>query len=391
MHADVIVVGLGGVGSATVYQLAKRGVRVLGLDRFAPPHDQGSSHGETRITRQAIGEGGAYMPLARRAHPIWRELEAETGAELLRQVGGLVLAPPGAEARQRGKPDFLGTTIAVARQFGIPHEVLSDAEIPERFPQFEVPSGTRGYFEPGAGYLNVEACVSAHLEAARARGADLRTDEAVLGLDSGPDGVRVRTERGEYQAAEVVVCAGAWLPKLLPDLPGLFRIDRQMLFWLKPEADLWPEDAGPIFIWTHGATTGEYVYGFPAHGGRVKLGSEVYGAATDPDRVRREVGADEMRAFYLRNVAGKLRGLDPDVLAATTCLYTSTPDGDFVIDAHPTRPRVTLVSACSGHGFKHTAAIGEAVAQRLVDGASEVDLSPFRLSRFGVGEVAWQL
>ena len=211
MPYDAIVVGLGAVGAATLYQLARRGARVLGIDRFAPPHDQGSSHGESRITRLAIGEGDAYVPLVQRSHAIWRELEARTGRPILTQTGGLVLAPRDGAADHHGKPDFVRRTIACAQRFGIAHEVLDADGIRARFPQFHLQHDEIGYYEPEAGFLRPEQAIAAQLEAAVACGATVRTHEPVLALEygAGTDAVTVRTAAGDFSADQVVVAAGA--------------------------------------------------------------------------------------------------------------------------------------------------------------------------------------
>ena len=196
--ADVIVVGLGAMGSASLYQLSSRGARVVGIDRYVPPHVHGSSHGETRITRQAIGEGAAYVPLVLRSHQIWRELEAQTGESLLLACGGLILSGEVGEALHHGKPQFLQRTLQAARQFGIVHEVLTPAQIEERFPQFTLTGNETGYFEPGAGLVYPERCVQVQHEQARRLGAQIQTGETVRRIVSKADGVEVETDQARY-------------------------------------------------------------------------------------------------------------------------------------------------------------------------------------------------
>ena len=232
---DVVVVGLGAMGSATLFQLARRGARVLGIDRWAPPHEHGSSHGESRITRQAVGEGDEYVPFVVRAHDIWRELEAETGESLLAPVGGLVLGRERQSAWHHGQPDFVGRTIAVARRHGIPHEVLAPAEVEARFPQFRLAGDEVGYWEPGAGFLRPERCVAVQLDRARALGAVIRTGETVVRVVPSAQDVRVETDRASYAAGRAVLTAGAWMPELLPGpVAKLLAVHRQVLYWFAP-------------------------------------------------------------------------------------------------------------------------------------------------------------
>jgi sarcosine oxidase len=212
MNFDVIVIGLGAMGSATAYQLARRGARVLGIDRYHPPHDLGSSHGGTRITRLSVGEGAEYVPLVRRSHRIWREIEAASGEALMLTTGGLVIGPTQGGSELHGQRDFVNRTIELARSFGIAHELLDADEVARRFPQFLMRGDERAYFEPEAGILRPERCVAVQLELARRAGARLITGEAVTGLAALGDAVTALTATGGYQAAHAVVTAGAWIP-----------------------------------------------------------------------------------------------------------------------------------------------------------------------------------
>src|SRR5215831_7511206 len=209
---DTVVVGLGAAGSAALYHLAKRGVRALGLDRFSPPHTLGSTHGDTRITRLAIGEGEHYTPLAVRSHALWRELEAETGEELLTTNGGLIISSRATKAHTHVE-HFFDNTLAAALKFGIAHELLDATEIRRRFPQFKVGDGEHGYLEKEAGFVRPERCVAAHLRAAEHRGAIIRRNERVVAFRGTAGGVTVTTDRGEYSAATTIVAAGPWLPQ----------------------------------------------------------------------------------------------------------------------------------------------------------------------------------
>jgi sarcosine oxidase len=386
---DAIVIGLGALGAATLDRLSRRGLRVLGLDRFAPPHDRGSSHGELRITREAIGEGAQYVPLTQRSHRLWREIERESGESLFVACGLLVIGRRGGAARHHGQSDFVGNTIACAERFGIAHEILDPAEVQRRYPQFAIGADELGYFEPGAGFLRPERCVAAQLALAERRGAEVRTGERVLALEQAraDEPVVVTTERGRWLARHVVLAAGPWLPELVPaSIARHFSVYRQVQHWFVPDAPAaFARGRFPVFIWMYGAHEGAHLYGFPSDSadGAVKIASEEYGTPVRPDTVDRAVSAGETQATFAQHVRGRLRGLQARPARASVCLYTSTSDGGFVIDAHPQMPGVTLLSACSGHGFKHSPAIGEAVAERIVDGASTLDLGPFALARLG--------
>jgi sarcosine oxidase len=385
---DVVVVGLGAMGSAIAYQLAKRGARVVGLDRYAPPHAHGSTHGETRITRQAIGEGEVYSPFAIRSHQLWREIEAATGTDLLTVTGGLILSSASAGGVVH-VAEFLATTIAAARRYGIAHEVLDAQEIRRRFPPFRVQDEETGYFEPGAGFVRPERCVAAQLELARRHGAALRLGEEAVEVRPDGAGVVVRTPAESYRADQVVLSVGPWLPGLLPpEHARHFQVTRQVLYWFAPAGPVEPFEPGrfPVFIWEP-AGVPDGIYGFPAidgAGGGVKVAPAGYGERmATADAPRRPVTDEEIAETYQTLVAPCFPGLSPTCLRAATCLYTVTADSGFVIDRHPEHPRIVLVSPCSGHGFKHSAAIGEAVAEWVTEGRSRLDLGPFALARLG--------
>lgn len=379
---DIAIVGLGAMGSAALLQLAKRGVRVVGFDRLVPPHAFGSSHGQTRVTRLAIGEGDHLTPLAMRSHALWREIERESGASLLREVGGLIVSSD-KNAAQTHVAGFFENTIAAAQRFGIAHELLDPAQIRERWPQLKVRDDERGYFEPTAGFVRPEACIGAQLKLAQQHGAVIHVNERVLSFESSKDHVSIATDRDCYTADRVILAAGAWLPQLLGDAYArLFKIYRQVQFWFGVEnAEQFAPPRFPVFIWEL-QNSRRGLYGFPALDGEaaIKLASEEFEHPTMPDEVRREVSAQEiaeMRAL----VSPNLRGVGPACVRTASCLYTVTPDFGFVIDTHPECERVILASPCSGHGFKHSAAIGEALADLALGQTPRFDLAPFRLRR----------
>lgn len=382
---DLIVVGLGAMGAATALQAAKRGARILGLDSHRPPHDQGSSHGETRITRRAIGEGLDYVPLSLRAHEIWRELEAETGVTLMRTPGALLISTPGMGIAHHGKPDFLETTIAAAQSFGIEHERLTPAEVRARWPQFRIGDGERAYFEPEAGILYPERCIAAQLRLAEASSAEIRTGESIRQIDSSKGHVTVTTDNGTYQAARAVVCAGGWTGALLGGVwAQRLSLYRQCLHWFEPAdpADFVP-DCFPVFIWMYGERDGDWFYGFPVDPdfGGVKISGEQFGTESrDPDTWDRRATREEALACHARHVAGHLDGIPPNWLRSVACAYTLAPESRFIVDEDPERTGIIVVSACSGHGFKHSPAIGEAAAVWMLTGKRPPVLAPFGLA-----------
>ncbi len=387
--ADVIVVGLGAMGSAALYQAAKLGARVLGIDRFNPPHDRGSSHGDTRITREAIGEGREFVPLVQRSNHIWEELEAATGRSLLTRNGALILASQSISGDHHGSTSFVGDTIRAAREFGIPHEVLDAEEIRRRHPQFKLSGDELGYFEPGAGFLRPEACIETQLALARELGAEVMTSETVLDISNhGHDTVEVRTDRATYSGARVIVTAGPWIQRLLsPEYARHFKIYRQVMCWfaLARNEEQYTSAQFPVFIWIVGNRPRDMLYGFPAldgPAGGLKIATEQYDATVDPDAVARTVSGSEVAAMYDEYIAPRFPDISGRCLRTETCLYTVTPDAKFIVDTFRDCENVVFASACSGHGFKHSAAIGEALALWALERPSRIDLSPFRLDRF---------
>jgi sarcosine oxidase len=368
--ADVIVVGLGAAGAATLYQLARRGVNAIGLDRFTPPHDRGSSHGETRITRQGVGEGEVYAPLAIRSHEIWAELEAATGAELLDTCGLLTLAPADGRGEMHGTGDFLGRAAAVARAFDVAHEILRPTEIAARWPQFRLTGEERGLFEPGAGLVYPERCIAAQIAEARRLGARVVCDCPALAVEETAAGVRVITADGVFEGATAVVTAGAWAPGLLGGSLARLVLQPQILHWFAcEEPAAFAPGRFPTFIWLHGENAADCFYGFPAVGGvqsGLKMARETRETIATPEDLDRRVPSGDAAEVFERHLSGRLRGVGPTVLRSAVCVYTTAPDSDFV--AGWTGERVLAASACSGHGFKHSAAIGELLAAAVTQG-----------------------
>ncbi len=369
------------MGSAASWQLARRGTSVIGIDQYAPPHTWGSTHGDTRITRLAIGEGREYVPLARRSHELWRQIEGESGAELLTQTGIVILAHPSST--------FLEETRAAAREYGIEHRDLSNDELRAGFPMFAVDARTVAYHEPAAGYVRPERAVKAQLELAARDGAQLRLGERVQRWTATPQGVSVTTDRDTYAAGQLLLCAGAWIGDLVPAVRDIVAVYRQLLFWFPIREGYAVLRDMPAFVWDVGGDQQGVVhldgfYGFPAidgPDGGVKVASESYEHTTAPDGRQHPADRSEIERMYRGCVRPYLPWLGAEPLRTVSCLYTSAHGARFIIDRHPDHEAVLVVSACSGHGFKHSPAIGEAAAEWLVDGRPRIDLGAFGFDR----------
>ncbi len=374
---DVIVAGLGGMGSAAAYHLAGRGKRVLGLEQYSPAHDRGSSHGQSRIIRLAYSEDPAYVPLVIRAYELWERLERETGEDLMTITGGLMIGPPGTRFFEGSKES--------AERYDLPYEVLDAAGLKDRYPVFEPTPDTVALFEEKAGFLRPEASVKAHLERASSLGADLRFGEEILSWEPTRSGVLVETTAGTYEAERLVVSAGAWAPKLLADLGLPLEVTRQILFWFDPKGGIEPflPDRFPIFIWE--PEDGNSFYAIPAHDGPtggVKVAFfRADGKPADPETIDREIHGEEVE-FVRGYLARYVPDLDGDFLYAKTCMYTNTPDEHFVISTHPEYPQVAIAAGFSGHGYKFCSVVGEILADLATEGETPhpIDLfSPARL------------
>lgn len=371
---DVIVAGLGAMGSASAYHLATRGLRVLGLERFAPRHALGSWHGDSRIIRELYFEHPLYVPLVQRAYELWEELEMESGEPLMTIDGGLMIGP------REGM--LIAGTLRSAEEHGLPAELLTPAQVRARFPAFVLEDELVAVLDPRAGFLRPEACVAAHRALAARRGAELRYEEPVLAWEPDGDGVRVHTSRGTYTAGRLLLTAGAWTRELLPGLDLALKVERQVVFWFDPPAndDRYEPARCPIYAWEH--TSGYIGYGFPRLEQGVKAALMHQGETfAHADDVRRAVDEAEVEP-----VRAALRKMLPGVAAApvrghAVCLFTNTPDTDFAVGFHPEHAQVLVSSPCSGHGFKFASAIGELHADLLTEGTSRFDLTPFRLER----------
>jgi len=370
---DVAIAGLGAMGSATAFHLARRGARVVGFDRHAPPHTMGSSHGKSRIIREAYFEDPLYVPLVQRAYSGWAELEALSGTKLLTQTGGLMIGAP--------ESDVVRGARASAERHGLPFEELSAAELRARVGAFHAPADHIAIWEPNAGVLAPEACVAAHLAQARKHGAALYDDEPVVRWRPIAGGVAVETAEGTYEAERLVISAGAWAGELLADLALPLTIERNVQFWFDPvEPAAMTPDRFPIFI--HEYEPRLVWYGFPDVGDGAKLALHHQGEKSTIGAVRRTIGPNEIDAVRPL-VERMIPAANGPVLDSAVCLYTNTPDDHFILDTHPAHPAVFVASPCSGHGFKFSSAIGELIAELMTTGQRRFDLTPFRISRFG--------
>lgn len=367
---EAIVLGCGGVGSAALYRLARRGVSVLGIDRFAPPHDRGSSHGETRIIRSAYFEHPDYVPLARASFEAWNQLARETG-ELLLRTTGLAQFGPADGAVVPG-------VLRAAREHGLSVEQIAASEAAHRWPGL-VPDGLEIVYEPNAGVLWVERCVAAHLTAARAAGANTLFQTDVLQWRCG-ETINVRTSQGEFQTQRLVVAAGAWSGRLLADLGVPIVPHRQIVTWHAAGLPLSAAAECPCYLFE--LPEGVY-YGFPdLDGNGVKVGDHAPGAVVDePDQLDRSLhDADRLplEAF----LQSRLPAATPTPRRHSACLYTMSPDEHFIVDRHPDDPRIVLAAGLSGHGFKFTPVLGEALAELALEGGSSLPIAFLSLARF---------
>ena len=370
---DVIVVGLGAMGSATLHQLARRGHRVLGIEQFTPGHALGSSHGRSRIIREAYFEDPRYVPLVQRAYECWRAFEDESGVTVFRQTGGLMLGAP-------ESPVVSGARRS-AELHGLAHEILSADEVHRRHPAFRLREHEIGVFEPRAGMLAPELAITTSIALARRHGATVTTGEAMHSWSASGDGVEVLTSAGTYRGARLILTVGAWAGKVFGELGIPFTVQRNVLHWFTPlrNAHHFAPEQLPIFI--HQTESGQAWYGFPDVGDGVKLALHHHGETADPDMPRRTVTDEEVEAVrrimrqHLPDADGPLRESQP-------CLYTNVPDEHFVIDTHPAHDAVIVASPCSGHGFKFSSAIGEVLADMATDRPVGFDTSLFSLARF---------
>lgn len=371
-HFDVIVAGLGAMGSQTLAECARRGLRAAGFDRYSPPHDQGSSHGKSRIIREAYFEDPIYVPLVHRAYERWAELEAESGTTIYRRTGGLCYGPPDGELVRGARRS--------AELHGLAYESLSPDEIRTRFPAFILRDDWVGVLEPRAGMLDPEVAIGATLAVAERLGARVHRNEPVLNWRQDGDGVVIETAHGRYAASHLVISAGMWVGSMVEELALPLTVMRNVIYWFAParDAQLFAPDRFPVFLGEIG--DGPMWYGFPDTGDGVKVALHHFGPVTAPDAVDRVVRPEEVA--HLRSLLERFMPAANGALLETgVCTYTNAPDEQFIIDRHPAADRVLIASPCSGHGFKFAPAIGEVLVDLVQTGRSRFDLAPFALGR----------
>jgi monomeric sarcosine oxidase len=371
-HYDAIVLGAGGVGSAAMLHLARRGARVLGIDRFHPPHDRGSSHGHTRVIRQAYFEHADYVPLLVESYRLWRDLENHVGRRFFHQVGLIQVGP------QDGQ--VVPGALRSAARHHLAVEQLASHEIEKRWPGLRAPNDFVGAFEPGAGYLLVEDCVRAHLDAARAAGAEFLGETEVDAWRASGNEVRVQTARGEFTADRLVITAGAWAGRLLSELNVNLAVLRKSLFWFETSAAQYSVAAGfPVFL--HELPQGVF-YGFPKLDARgVKVAEHSGGRVVDdPLVVDRSIDVEEQQRL-VQFLSAHLPGVSTNVTDHVVCLYTMSPDENFIVDRHPAHANVVFAAGLSGHGFKFTSVLGRALAELALDGGTQLPIGFLSLAR----------
>ncbi len=373
------------MGSAVAYHAQRLGLTVLGLDRYDPPHELGSTHAETRISRLAVGEGPQYLPFVTRSHELWREIETLTDQRLLYECGGYIFTEPVQDGERWS--DFAKATAGIAADAGIHFELRTPERVRADHPQIKLPDRLTVGYEPTGALIMAEQAVAAQLELARAGGAVVHVNEPVARIDTSDQEVVVSTDLNTYSASHVALCTGPWLSELAHQShAALVEVTRQVVYWFEAD-DLaaFSHKRFPFIIWV-GETDEDYVGIFPTPPGTtpgLKVVSEQFIKTTTMATVDHSVSQAEIDSFYQTQLQPKLDGVRSRCIRAAVCLYTSTPDDHFLIDSDPRSDRITVMSPCSGHGFKHSTALGEAVAQRIATGTSSLDLSSFATSRFG--------
>jgi sarcosine oxidase len=371
---DVVVCGLGVMGSAALRELSRRGLRVLGIEQFTPGHDRGSSHGATRIIRLGYFEHPSYVPLLRRAYELWRELEELSGKRFLHITGIAEIGPPDGA--------LINGVLASVSRHALRYELLSASELMRRIPAFQLPPQYQAVIQPDGGFLAAEPSIHAMLALARSAGAEIRTGETIRAIEPSSAGVRIITDRERLDAGAAVVAVGPWIKAMLPGLQAPLRVTRQVMAWFAPgDPQQFRPDQFPVFLLEsrHGIH-----YGFPLDGdGLVKVAKHHHRDETvDPETCDRTISiADE--SLIRAALVDHLPGANGHRTAAASCLYTVAPDGDFVVDTLPGHPHVLIASPCSGHGFKFAPVIGEILADLVTKSAQRHEIGRFSLKRFG--------
>ena len=374
MIFDVAVIGLGGMGSAIAAHCARRGASVIGIEQFGVAHDRGSSHGKSRMIRKAYFEDPAYVPLVLRAYELWRELESESGSTLLRTTGVL-------SAGTENSGIIAGTRRAAA-EHNLAIEALDRNEVRRRYPRLQLEADEVALFEPDAGVLDPERAVEAHSNMARRFGADLRLGKAMQGWAARDDTAEIQFGNGEtIQAKTLVLSLGSWFKEILESLGVSIRVQRNVQAWFSPDHDAYRAGSFPAFLLDRAGLTAP-LYGFPDFGDGVKAAFHGAGELTEAAHLNREINFETDVAPIVRSLEGWMPGASASFRGATPCMYTLTPDTNFVIDHHPQHPNVVLCGGFSGHGFKFAPVIGEIGADLALNGRSRHDVNFLSLARF---------
>ncbi len=364
---DFAVIGLGAVGSSALYHLSGSGAKVIGFDRFDPPHSMGSSHGETRITRLAVGEGEDYVALAKRSQEIWQRIERQSGNSFFFPCGGILMDSGKVPWDKHGSQGFLERTVSFAEKAKISHERYDQTQIQESYPNLLLEKTGKSYFENSAGYVYPEKCITSFLNLAKQNSAEIRVNSPVLSITESEGLNVIRTGAGSFLAEKVLISAGGWIKDFISESRKRnFKICRQILHWLEIDRDSDWENY-PVFMWGFGSKAEDFIYGFPSLDGiSIKVASEAFIDVEHPDNLNREVSSSEQKEFWEAKIKGRLNGLTGRFIKSEVCFYTVTEDARFVIEELPGKQNGFLVSACSGHGFKHAAALGEQLAEKLM-------------------------
>jgi sarcosine oxidase len=370
---DAIVLGIGGVGSAALFHLARRGARVLGIDRFSPPHDRGSSHGQTRVIRQAYFEHSDYVPLLKESYKLWHELQPSSRQQLFHQTGLIEIGPPNGVV--------VPGVLQAAAEHGLQVESLTAEPIEHRWPGLRAGKNLVGVFEPNAGYLRVEDCVRAHVDAAVSAGATVVTNTQVVNWAANDQEVRVQTTDGQFAANRLVIAAGAWSGPVLRGIDVPLVVRRQSLFWFAVDAREYDVATGmPVYLYE---LPGGIFYGFPKIDSLgVKVAKHSTGRVVeDPLLVDRNLDLDDQ--WQLQNfLSVHMPGVSQRVTNHTVCLYTMSPDEHFIVDRHPDHANVVFAAGLSGHGFKFTPVLGRVLADLAIDGGTDLPIDFLSVKRF---------
>jgi len=374
MIFDTIVIGLGANGSSALYYLSKENKKILGIDRYTPPHQFGSSHGQSRIIRQAYHENPVYVPFVKEAYKEWHAIEQESGKSLLLKTGGLMLGAANASV--------ITGAVTSAKTHDIAYEYLESGEILRRFPAFRISENTVGVLEKEAGILFPEECIKTYLEQAVLNGAQLQLNEIVLDIKSAESVIEITTSTTVHRTEKLIISAGAWTGDLLTALDLPLKVERQVLYWFNNQSPLLQSGLQPqhmpVYIWEY--QPGELFYGFPDIGDGIKIARHHAGRNILPDRLNQDVSLEEIELMKL--LVSNYINIKPVFNYSSVCMYTNTPDENFIIDHHPENKNIIIASPCSGHGFKFSSLTGKLLSEMAMEHKLSLDLSPFKIDRF---------